>query len=264
MEKQQFKCFYSYIGNKRNDLKFFKDYINFKKCDTICEPFCGSCAFSIYSNNGLKKFILNDTDSELIEFYEDVKDNKFNEYLEYIKDFAEEENIKEKWEELKKKENKNKFDVFLINKLSSFRRGLLKDNIFKKINNITNTEKYENIVNFYTKNEIKLKNKDYLKIFEEVKDKENVFVFLDPPYLDSYNSSYSSYAPDTKNKIIFDNTKMYIDILELLKNGKCKVLLIINKNAINEYIFKDFIKGEYNKIYQITKRITDHLIITNY
>ncbi len=47
------------------------------------------------------------------------------------------------------------------------------------------------------------------------KDNENGFIFLDPPYLDSYNASYDKYQDkntDEKKKI--DNTNIYIDLLE--------------------------------------------------
>ena len=59
-------------------------------------------------------------------------------------------------------------------------------------------------------------------------------------------------------------TAIILDTLELLKSAKCKVMLIISKLNILEYLFKDFIKGEYSKIYAITKKGMKHLIITNY
>ena len=49
-------------------------------------------------------------------------------------------------------------------------------------------------------------------------------------------------------------TDILLDTLELLKTGKCKVMLIINKLNILEYLYKDFIKGEYLKIYGISKK----------
>ena len=59
-------------------------------------------------------------------------------------------------------------------------------------------------------------------------------------------------------------TSILLDILELLKNAKCKVMLIINKLNIIEYLFKDFIRDEYLKTYAVTKKKMKHLIITNY
>jgi site-specific DNA-adenine methylase len=101
-------------------------------------------------------------------------------------------------------------------------------------------------------------NNDYINIFNQYKDDDKAFLFIDPPYLFSDNSGY---FPQNEKK---DMTAIILDILELLKSGKCKVMLIINKLNILEYLFKDFIKGEYSKIYAITKKGMKHLIITNY
>ena len=57
---------------------------------------------------------------------------------------------------------------------------------------------------------------------------------------------------------------MYVVIKKYLETAKCKVMLVINSNAIIKYLFKDFIKLEYNKTYSTTKNKTKHLVITNY
>ena len=61
-----------------------------------------------------------------------------------------------------------------------------------------------------------------------------------------------------------DMTQIVLDILEYLKTCSCRVMLIINKLSILSYLFKDYIKGEYIRIYQLTNRKAIHLIITNY
>ena len=61
-----------------------------------------------------------------------------------------------------------------------------------------------------------------------------------------------------------DNTEMVPKIYEFMLTCKCKVLLIINDLEIIRYIFKNFVKGGYNKIYQIGKKRSRHLIICNY
>jgi site-specific DNA-adenine methylase len=107
------------------------------------------------------------------------------------------------------------------------------------------------------------------------KDNENGFIYIDPPYLDSYNASYNSYSNkqiDDENNVI-DNTNIYIDLLEYLKNCKCKILFSINENAITKYIYKDYIKKVYNRQYESTqinknkeksKNKQDVLIICNF
>ena len=90
------------------------------------------------------------------------------------------------------------------------------------------------------------------------KDDDDAFLFLDPPYLFSDNSGYQAQNIET------DMTKIVLDILDLIKNCKCKVMLIINKLCILGYLFNDYIRGEYDKTYSLTKKKSKHLIITNY
>jgi site-specific DNA-adenine methylase len=77
---------------------------------------------------------------------------------------------------------------------------------------------------------------DYSDVFEHYKNDENAFLFLDPPYLFSDNSAYSSQITET------DMTKIIVDILEYLPVCKCKVMLIINKLYILSYLFKRLYK----------------------
>ena len=91
-------------------------------------------------------------------------------------------------------------------------------------------------------------NLNYKDIFNEYQFNEKAFLFLDPPYLFSDNSGYKPQI--NKN----DMTLIIVDILDLLKNSKCKIMLIINKLDILVYLFKDYIKGEYERIYQLSKK----------
>ena len=59
-------------------------------------------------------------------------------------------------------------------------------------------------------------------------------------------------------------TQIVVDILEYLTVCKCKVMLGINNLNILSYLFKGYIKGEYEKIYQLSKKKAMHLIICNY
>ena len=72
--------------------------------------------------------------------------------------------------------------------------------------------------------------------------------------MNSFNNNYIQYNFSTnENNVILDNTKIYIDILNYLKNCKCKVLFSINNNAITNYLYKDYIKQDYLKNYDTTK-----------
>ena len=56
---------------------------------------------------------------------------------------------------------------------------------------------------------------------------------------------------------------MYIYIY-ILKTYKCKVMIIVNKNSITQYLYKNYIKHEYLKTYQTCKNKAFHYVITNY
>ena len=104
------------------------------------------------------------------------------------------------------------------------------------------------------------------------------FLYLDPPYMDSYNAGYNSFQGTTHDKDlkIIDNTQMYVDLLDILENGKCKVLFSINDCAITRFLYKSFIKETYNHKYATThlnilnlndgktKKHTEVLIISNF
>ena len=90
---------------------------------------------------------------------------------------------------------------------------------------------------------------------EQYKDNEKAFIYLDPPYVNSYNEKYNVYDKYKidENNIIIDNTKIYIDILDYLKNSKCKIIFSINSNSITRHIYKDYIKVDYSSFYSTTQ-----------
>ena len=91
-------------------------------------------------------------------------------------------------------------------------------------------------------------NDDFKQVMEKYHDDVDAFMFLDPPYLFSNNSTYIPQNVET------DMTDIVVYIYEFFKTCKCKVMLIINKLSLLEYLFKDYIKGEYLRIYQMTKK----------
>ena len=74
------ECFFPYLGRKKNkEIKPIYDLIENKKLkyNKIIEPFCGGFGVSYYFyNKGYKgDIILNDLDTNLINFYKDVKED---------------------------------------------------------------------------------------------------------------------------------------------------------------------------------------------
>lgn len=258
-----------YSGNKRSDIKHFCDFFpDDKEYNKVIEPFCGSCAVSFYLN---KESVLNDINNDLIKLLKLQRDedlNKFHikvlNYYDTIKDL----DIKEIRNDINKNKENDKIKLYFHYKFLRYLNFNTKD----RIKLPKTTKKIIKFSNFLKKCE--LLNKDYIEVFKKYGDDENNFIFLDPPYFQSCNSYYSN-APTNSNfkdglKEI-DDTKIFIDILELLKK-KCKVMLIINDNYITRYLYKDYIKEKYLKKYSNNIKINDkyfkkyasHLIVTNY
>jgi site-specific DNA-adenine methylase len=263
------------IGNKKNELKLLIPIIQpqITTSTIFVEPFCGS---SIVSFNVFKKinknidFHINDLDELRIKFLKNMTIQEEREKLYKL-----EKEILEKGPDFYYSIVRGKDDDFLkyiiSRRIHAYRHGL-----FPTTKKIILHEISNNWKEFLNKSIIT--NEDYLNIIEKYKDNENAFLYLDPPYLDSYNASYNTYskASHDENLKIIDNTEMYIIFLDLLKHGKCKVLFSINDCALTKYLYKDFIKQEYNHIYQHShvnienlnegkrKKHTNVLIITNF
>jgi hypothetical protein len=277
--------YFAYHGCKRTEFKYIQEILKETKYNKMVEPFCGTCSTSYinYYKNEREdvKYIVNDRDNILIDFLKDVKNKGSKEYFKYCYDIQQNENYcKEKHKEIIKeyKENPNIFNYFYFNKCYNFRKGLYPDPNVRKRNVDENTHnKYLKLDEFFKKAEIH--NKDYKEIMEKYKNDKNALLYLDPPYFNSDNSLYAGYN-ETQGQgdkdgyyIINDNTEIYPYIAEYLKKCKCKLILVINGNAVTKYIYKDFLKNEYVKKYNSSivkkkgekgyKKCTTHLIISN-
>ena len=132
---------------------------------------------------------------------------------------------------------------------------------------------YDEIDKLYRSPRVHYSCQDYKTIFEQFKDDEKALLFLDPPYFNSFNAKYSDFdgACITEDGMRIDNTRMYVDILNLLKSAKCRVIMIINKSALLDELYRDFIGEQYDKIYSLThksktgnkKHSTGHMVVTN-
>ena len=257
------------IGNKRNELKLLIPIIEKQiTTDTIfVEPFCGS---SIVSFNVFKKlnknieFHINDIDDIRIQFYKNM-----NLETERNKLYKLEKEIVEKGSDFYYSitRGKDEYLKYIISKrINAFRQGL-----YPTTKKIILHEISDNWKEFLNKTIIT--NEDYIEVLNKYRDNENAFLYLDPPYMDSFNSCYSKYQHNTHDEDfkIIDNTEMYIKFLDILKNGKCKILFSINDCALTNYLYKDYIKESYNHKYNTsyvdqkkTKKNTNVLIITNF
>ena len=63
---------FPYAGNKRNEYKHFKDYINYDGINNIVEPFCGTSAISFniwLEHKGRFNYYLNDNSQLIYDTY---------------------------------------------------------------------------------------------------------------------------------------------------------------------------------------------------
>ena len=226
------------LGSKKNDIKNFIKHLPLDS-EIIIEPFAGSFQVikKVYNDDKYQK-IINDNDKDLINLYLDIKKN-----------YKDVENELESLNNLDKKErNKNrKYKTILT---------------CQRLDSRTFKCNYKNLSDILQNIDIRCE--DYKTIMDEYKENKDAFIFCDPPYLTSNNTKYKGLNEYDENKNIVDNTKIYIELLEYLKTSKCKIMILLNKNAIIDYIFKDYIKDHYHKIYQVFKKKEHINIICNY
>lgn len=261
------KFYFPYHGTKRNDMKYIKDAINLNKIKRIVEPFAGSCAFSLYCYRELDfkgEIILNDIDENLINFYKDVKENGSEKYFKFVIDKYNDGKITmDEHLKLLNDKDKNLFNWFYFKRYDGkFRRQIEGSKQFTKEKYEKNKDVIKSLDEFFKDDKIKLFCGDYLDIFNKYNDKQTLF-YLDPPFFASYNSGYSKfYKNQDENKNVLDNTKIYIDMIELLKS-KSRTIISINNNSLIRYLYKDYIFKDFNKIYQADKKKEGQLILKN-
>jgi len=236
------------FGNKTNDIKYFKHLLPLD-VNTVVEPFGGTFAVSrcVYRDINKYNYHINDLDENLFYIYTHLDD-----YIKLITDvknleFSDTDTTKDKLKKIKEL----KHDEILINFLlfdRIVRGGIIKIPKVLNFDPLTKTIINKGIVT----------NLDYKIILDQYKDDDKAFLFIDPPYLFSDNSGYFPQNDDG------DMTDIIIYLLEYLKTAKCKVMIIINDLKLLRHIYKDFIKGDYMRIYQMSKKKMKHLILTNY
>ena len=250
-------------GGKKDEIKMFQDHI--PDYVTYIEPFIGGGG--LYFHLAPEKAVIADIHKELICFYKSIKDGKSPEIYEFMKENPNEEATYYKIRD--EMEIKNDLDLakrFYYQRKTCF-RGMLRYNKSGKFNipyGRYKTYNYEDLKNInYEK---LLKNTDIIHgSFKEVFDNyddENNFIFLDPPY----DSEFTDYGYCKFGK------EEHKQLAECFKNTKNKCLMIIGKTDFIVDLYKDYIKGEYDKKYRFkihSNRVGDeintkHLIIKNY
>jgi site-specific DNA-adenine methylase len=263
--------FFSWVGNKRQEVEHIYDNINLDGINTIIEPFCGSCAVSYYIWTQNKdqnfKYILNDLDNDLIEFLKACRNNKLKEIEDDLNimraDILKYENdmitAKIKYLEYI---NQNKISSWVLKrKCYSMIAGIFPIRDFKRHFNDKQIDLLKiPILDFLTNADIEIYNEDANKIIDRY-DKEKSFIFLDPPYIASCNNFYSTDTNENTSNIY---EKLY---LKGLKNFNSKIMICHENNWLFKILFREYLDGEteYEKKYQTrNKKETTHICVKNF
>lgn len=269
-----------YPGGKSKLAKQFEVICKSNNINMYIEPYAGGFGIGLYLllNNVVKNVIINDIDPLIHSFWYSILKHK-NEFIDLIRNT----NITmDNWYKYKEVitnyNNYNKltvgFATFFMNRTN--RSGIIKAGViggksqngnykldarFKKDELIEKIER----ISKYKKN-IKLYNKDALKLISSIKNKldSHSLIYFDPPYYFNANTLYNNfYKPEDHKKIgkfiqkldypwivTYDDVKEISDIYSSSKqfsyilnysiskyNNKGSELLIYNKVYLNESSF---------------------------
>lgn len=264
-----------YQGNKYNETKkHLTNLIDYSQYDIICEPFGGifgfsRCLFELNKLNDNCKIIINDIRSDLINAHNILKNCNPIELHIKLKKYYDDKNLKNfsDQEIINYINNNNDFftDIFKIYNTRMFKNN---KNIQTVIKNFDYLKNYSDIFKH-----IEFLNMEFNEFIEYIKSTYNdkkILIYCDPPYFMSDNKNYNLDCKRIINKGLLkrvDNTKFYIDILNLLKSNYHTIVVIGCNHLINE-LYKDFFKKTYSITYSNTlsnglHANTSHTIYTN-
>lgn len=242
----------TYQGNKYLETrKHLINDVNINNYDIICEPFCGIFGFSramFEKYNDFKgKIYLNDLNTSLINFLKKLK----TEPKKFVNDLSNElDNINDD-REIKKSSDDIKFVSSRSMGLYNKHRGMTKiKNYLEKLNDYS----------FFFKH-VELFNLPADKFIEQLPKDKKILIYLDPPYFNSANMSYTYYDNNNKKKDYPDGTDIYVDIYNLFKNNKTyDILFLMNNLAFFNMMFNEYKLKEYEGTYQNQKNKKKHVI----
>lgn len=249
-----------WVGGKRKEIKHFERYI--PKFKTYVEPFVGGGALYWYLEPD--NAVINDINEHLINFYEVLRDD-YNELHKQLQTYI---NTKDEYYKIIDKLNNKKYNnkveqasIFLYLNKTAF-SGMWRVNskgLFNTSYGKYKSDTYKNLENYYQKllSRTNIYNTDYKNILEKFKNDSEVFIFLDPPYLEC-DTLYTESQH-------FDNIYEYLK--DYMEDCKCRVMLVVKETEYINKLFKNYILDSYNVSYKnnaLSENLHKHHIITNY
>ena len=250
-------------GGKKDELKHILPHIP-SQFDTYLEPFIGGGAVFFHINP--QKAAISDLHTELIDFYQAIKDGKSLDIYSFMQEHPNEEAEYYQVRAIEPATPLDNAKRFYYLRKTCY-RGMLRYNSKGKFNipyGRYKTYKYEDLKNNNYQQLLQntdIYNKDFEYIFNHYNNSNN-FMFLDPPYDSEFTDyGYCQFGKPEHNKLA-----------KYFKETSIKCLMIIGKTPFIEELYKDYIVGEYDKRYRFklhSGRVgneinTKHLIIKNY
>jgi len=248
--------FMPYIGNKRREVNEIYKIIEPKleSIEYIIEPFCGSSAVSFYISTLYPKrfkYILNDNNPHLIKIYKILQDEKETEiFITDLNKMLVDLN-KEKYVKIVKDSKDDYLKWFFVNKIYYIRPGLFPND--RKIIVDFKIIKESKIINFLKSEKIIFSCDDAIKTFDDYGQNKKALFFIDPPYLMACNDFYNN--KDVNIYQYFWTNK--------INTFKAFLVLCLEDVWIIRLLFENSIKSSYDKKYEVSKKKTTHIIITN-
>ena len=230
------KPLFIWAGGKNKMLKHYKPFMP-KTVNTYCEPFFGGGAMYIHivEKYAPKELIINDVNSDIVRIYKTIKSDCDN-FISILDELSQEYLPLTKAERKKyyySLRHKHAYDyVFWDNtKEAAVLYFLMKTgfNGIYQVNKNTNdrygtpsgllnqkTEVYDKqVVEWWNKSlqNTQIFSGDWKDCVSYVEDKDNNFVFLDPPYRGSFTSYGQEFSDDHQNKLldyVRSNKKSYV------------------------------------------------------
>jgi len=255
MPKVQF--WIDYLGNKYRESTYIDQAnIDWDKYDTIVEPFGGTFGFSrwLWDKKDMKhkKYVVYDSDERLLNFYMTIQ-QKLNDgtYEDFMKSY---DDLKEPTEALPKNERgvikmtgRKELCETLEEPLKTmyyYNAVLNRSALVFRSKNILGYEPMMSQVTFIHKKFTEIDWSEY--------DLSRTLIYLDPPYIDSFNTNYKGEFEEFNPVVGL--------ILDFFTEKKANVMLVHTENPLLDYILKPYTICTYGKTYGFTKRKAVHKV----
>ncbi|CJJ38159.1 modification methylase [Streptococcus pneumoniae] len=248
IKKVTLQPFTKWTGGKRQLLPVIRELIP-KTYNRYFEPFVGGGA--LFFDLAPKDAVINDFNSELINCYQQIKDNP-QELIEILK-VHQEYNSKEYYLDLRSADRDERIDMMsevqraarILYMLRVNFNGLYRVNSKNQFNvpygryknpKIVDEELISAISVYINNNQLEIKVGDFEKAIVDVRTGD--FVYFDPPYIPlSETSAFTSY---THEGFSFADQVRLRDAFKRLSDTGAYVMLSNSSSALVEELYKDF------------------------